>query len=58
MLWCHNQFLRRGWAKIAELSGRIAEIHRYSRATYGAPRIHAELREQGISVGCKRVARL
>jgi putative transposase len=48
----------RGWAKIAELSGRIAEMHRYSRATYGAPRIHAELREQGISVGCKRVARL
>jgi putative transposase len=42
----------------AELSGHIAEIHRYSRATYGAPRIHAELRAQGIRVGCKRVARL
>jgi putative transposase len=42
----------------AELSERIVEIHRYSRATYGAPRIHAELREQGIKVGCKRVARL
>jgi putative transposase len=42
----------------AELSERIAEIHRHSRATYGAPRIHAELREQGIRVGCKRVARL
>jgi len=42
----------------AELSKRIAEIHRHSRATYGAPRIHAELRAQGIKVGCKRVARL
>jgi putative transposase len=42
----------------AELSRRIVEIHRHSRATYGAPRIHAELREQGIRVGCKRVARL
>jgi putative transposase len=41
-----------------ELSARIAEIHRRSRATYGAPRIHAELKEQGIRVGCKRVARL
>ena len=41
-----------------ELSARIVEIHRRSRATYGAPRIHAELAEQGIRVGCKRVARL
>ncbi len=42
----------------AELSARIADIHRHSRATYGAPRIHAELAQQGIRVGCKRVARL
>jgi putative transposase len=42
----------------AELSARIAEIHQRSRATYGAPRIHVELREQGLRVGCKRVARL
>ena len=42
----------------AELSERIAEIHRRSRATYGAPRIHAELKAQGIHVGRKRVARL
>ena len=40
------------------MSARIAEIHRRSRATYGAPRIHAELKEQGLRVGCKRVARL
>jgi putative transposase len=42
----------------AELSERIAEIHRRSRASYGAPRIHAELKAQGIHVGRKRVARL
>lgn len=42
----------------AELSGRIQAIHERSRATYGAPRIHAELADQGIRVGCKRVARL
>lgn len=42
----------------ATLSARIATIHQRSRATYGAPRIHVELREQGIRVGRKRVARL
>jgi putative transposase len=42
----------------AALRVRITEIHRRSRATYGAPRIHAELREAGIRVGGKRVARL
>ena len=41
-----------------ELSARIVAIHHHSRATYGAPRIHAELAEHGIRVGCKRVARL
>jgi putative transposase len=41
-----------------ELSARIAAIHHRSRATYGAPRIHAELAAQGIRLGCKRVARL
>ncbi len=40
------------------MSAAIAEIHRRSRQTYGAPRIHAELKEQGVRVGCKRVARL
>src|SRR5262249_44344364 len=42
----------------AELNARIAEINRRSRETYGAPRVHAELRAHGIRVGCKRVARL
>ena len=42
----------------AVLSEKIEMIHRNSRATYGAPRIHAELRALGIRCGRKRVARL
>ena len=41
-----------------ELGERIKKIHERSRGTYGAPRIHAELRRQGISTSRKRVARL
>src|SRR6202521_3735869 len=41
-----------------ELSARIAAIHRRSHATYGVPRVHAELKAQGLHVGHKRVARL
>lgn len=42
----------------AELTERIRTIHRTSRGTYGAPRVHAELRAQGVCCGRKRVARL
>ena len=42
----------------AELSNMIRDIHRHSRGTYGAPRIHAVLKEMGERVGKKRVARL
>lgn len=41
-----------------KLEQRIRTIHEQSRQTYGAPRIHAELQEQGTRVGRKRVARL
>ena len=44
--------------KDAELSVRIRTIHERSRATYGVPRIHAELAAEGIHIGRKRVARL
>jgi putative transposase len=40
------------------LQQRIRTIHERSRQTYGAPRIHAELQEEGTRVGRKRVARL
>jgi putative transposase len=42
----------------ARLTEQIRTIHRRSRATYGRPRVHAELAEQGQRVGGKRVARL
>lgn len=42
--------------KLTEL---ITDIHQRSRGTYGAPRIHAELRhEHGVRISRKRVARL
>jgi len=40
------------------LTAQIQVIHRESRGTYGAPRIHADLAAQGVRVGRKRVARL
>ena len=42
----------------AELTTRIKAIHAESKGTYGAPRIHARLRREGICWGTKRVARL
>ena len=41
-----------------ELTAHVDAIHRASRGTYGAPRVHAELAALGIRVGQKRVARL
>jgi putative transposase len=40
------------------LTAQIRLIHTRSRATYGAPRMHAELAAAGTHVGRKRVARL
>ena len=42
----------------AWLVERIKAIHRGSRGTYGARRIHAALAQQGVRVGRKRVERL
>jgi len=41
-----------------ELRDRIRTIWSESRGTYGRPRIHAALREEGVRVSQKRVARL
>jgi putative transposase len=41
------------------LTAQIRAIHQRSRGTYGAPRVHAELRlDHGVHIGRKRVARL
>jgi putative transposase len=37
---------------------RARTIHAVSRGTYGAPRVHAELRAEDRAVGKKRIARL
>lgn len=41
-----------------ELRLRVRAAHQQSGRTYGSPRVHAELREQGERCGRKRVARL
>jgi putative transposase len=40
------------------LTMKIQEIYKTSRQTYGSPRIHAELKEQGETCSRSRVARL
>lgn len=42
----------------AELTARIRHYHAKSKGAYGAPNIHEDLREEGIRIGRKRVARL
>jgi transposase InsO family protein len=42
----------------ARLAERITTIHHESRETYGSPRVHRQLRREGIRCGRKRVARL
>jgi putative transposase len=42
----------------ARLTARIRMYHARSKGAYGAPNIHADLRDEGIRVGKKRVARL
>jgi putative transposase len=42
----------------AELKEQIRIIHKASDGTYGRPRVHAELRENGEAVGQKRIGRL
>jgi len=42
----------------AKLKPKIAAVHAESRETYGSPRIHAELIEEGLEVGRNRIARL
>ncbi len=42
-----------------QLTAMITDVHQMSRGSYGAPRVHAELRlGLGLPVGRKRVARL
>lgn len=52
---------RKPCQRIQEDTALLTEIHRIhqnSKGTYGSPRIHSELKEQGYKVGENRVARL
>ncbi len=40
------------------MAAHVAAAHAHSRRTYGAPRVHAALRAQGVHCARKRVARL
>lgn len=40
------------------LARQIEQVHARSRGNYGSPRVHAQLRQQGLNVGRRRVARL
>ena len=42
----------------AALLARVRTVHANSRQTYGAPRVHADLRQRGERHGRKRIARL
>jgi transposase InsO family protein len=42
----------------AALTERVIQVHDESKGTYGAPRVHAELRAQGHRHSHKRIARL
>jgi len=55
--WRKRPLSPRARADVA-LTAQIEAVHRESRGTYGAPRIHAELGAQGIHISRKRVARL
>ena len=55
--WRKRPLAPRARADVA-LTAQIQVVHRESRGTYGAPRIHADLAAQGVRVGRKRVARL
>jgi putative transposase len=55
--WCARPPSARRQSDVA-LADRIEAIHRRSRCTYGRPRIHDDLRDEGIHISGKRVARL
>jgi transposase InsO family protein len=56
--YAHRTGHSRRASEDAELTERIIEVHDDSAGTYGAPRVHAELRAQGRRHSRKRIARL
>ena len=54
--WCCRPLSDRAVADTV-WTKQIAKIHSASKEPYGAPRIHAELADDGIAVGRKRPSR-
>jgi len=55
--WCKRVPSARAQSD-AVLGQQIVELHDRSRKIYGAPKLHADLKDLGVHVGRKRVARL
>jgi len=55
--WLQRPASRRQQANETLLAA-IRRVYKTSRCTYGSPRVHAELRREGIAAGRQRVARL
>lgn len=55
--WCKRPPSARRQADMM-LGDRIEALYRQSRSTYGRPRLHADLRDEGIAISGKRLARL
>src|SRR4030066_1495361 len=56
--WRERQKQQKKQDALRALIAHIHRIHRKSRRTYGSPRVHAELRAEGVLCNHKRVARL
>jgi len=55
--WCSREPSLRAQENM-NLVEKIKKVHRASRSIYGSPRVYRRLREQGVSVGENRVAKL
>jgi putative transposase len=55
--WQKRQPCERALADLV-LVDKVREVHQRSRAIYGAPRVTQRLRQQGVDIGQRRVARL
>lgn len=55
--WCRRKKSRHE-REDERLRVRVGAIFEASEGTYGSPRIHEALRQAGVRIGCKRVARL
>jgi putative transposase len=56
--WRHRPRVSAGVHANRALLARIRCVHATSRGTYGSPRVHMQLRREGVDAGRNRIARL